>query len=52
MRSTPNHCAVKRVLMQNILLQNMFCIDDISLVEAYFRLEACIECPGYFSGER
>jgi hypothetical protein len=52
MRSTPNHRAVKRVLMQNILLQNMFCIRDITLVEACFRLEACFECPRYFLGER
>jgi hypothetical protein len=52
MRSTPNHRAIKRVLMQNILLQNMFCINHIILVEAYFRLEVCIECSGYFSVER
>jgi hypothetical protein len=47
MRSTPDHRAVKRVLMQNILLQNMFCINDVTPVEAYFRLKSSIECPGY-----
>jgi hypothetical protein len=52
MRSTPDHRAVKRVLMQNILLQNMFRIDAVTLIGAYFRSEACIGCPGYFLVER
>ena len=52
MRSTANHRAVKRVLVQNILLQNMFCISASTIVEACFPLEACIERPRYFLGER
>ena len=47
MCSTPNHRAVKRVLMQNILLQNIFCINEIALGGAHFQLAACIECAEY-----
>jgi hypothetical protein len=52
MRSTPDHRAVKRVLMQNILLQNIFCINAVTRIGTYFPSEACIGCPGYFLVER
>ena len=44
MLSTPDHRAVKRVLMQNILLQNIFCISCLSLISGNGRLRAKIDC--------
>jgi hypothetical protein len=51
MRPTPNHRAVKRVPMQNILLQSMFCISDLTLFNRNDRSEVGIVCL-YFNVER
>jgi hypothetical protein len=51
MRPTPNHRAVKRVLMQNILLQNMLCILNLTVFNRNDRSEAGIVCL-YFNVER
>jgi hypothetical protein len=52
MGSTPDHRVVKRVLMQNILLQNMFRINAVTLIGTCFRSEAWIGYPGSFLVER
>ena len=51
MRPTPNHHAIKRVPMQNILLQNILCISTLTAFNNNDRSEAGIVCL-YFNVER
>jgi hypothetical protein len=52
MLSTPDHRVVKRVLMQNILLQKMLCISFLSLISGKGRLRAKIDCHYRFMVDR